>query len=59
VAGYILDNKTGGSYSKHYTLPHGKKENIDAGYYTNGARLEKSMFIDIKSDTILVTFSRC
>jgi hypothetical protein len=54
----MKDNKTDGTYSIQYTLPDGKKENINAGYYTNGAPLEGSMFIDIKSDTTLVTFSR-
>jgi hypothetical protein len=54
----MKENKTDGSYIILYTLANGKKENIDAGYYTNGAPIERSMYIDIQRDTTLVTFSR-
>lgn len=52
----MKENKTDGFYSIQFTLPDGRKENIAAGYYTNGAPMEKSMYIDIQSDTTLVTF---
>lgn len=54
----MMENKTDGSYIILYTLSNGKQQNIDAGYYTNGAPMERSMYIDIQSDTALVTFSR-
>lgn len=54
----MKENKTDGSYGVRYTLADGRKENLKVGYYTNGAPLERSMYITIENDTTLVTFSK-
>jgi hypothetical protein len=53
----MKENKSDGDYQIKFTRPNGKKENIKAGYYTNGGSLETTMHINIKEDTVLVSFS--
>lgn len=50
-------NKTDGSYEITFTRKNGKKEVLNAGYYTNGGSLESQINIDIKPDTTIITFS--
>ncbi|RZK65386.1 MAG: hypothetical protein EOO85_28390 [Pedobacter sp.] len=50
------ENKLDGSYTIKFTRSDNQKEQIKRGYYTNGAPLEKSMLIDIQSDTTIITF---
>ena len=51
------NHKGDGAYKLKFERENGKKEQIIFGYYTNGVALNRKVFCEIKSDTVLIKFN--
>jgi len=51
------NHKGDGAYKLKFERGNGKKEQIIFGYYTNGVALNRKVFCEIKSDTVLIKFN--
>ncbi len=51
------NHKGDGAYKLKFERENGKKEQIIFGNYTNGVALNRKVFCEIKSDTVLIKFN--
>ena len=51
------NHKGDGAYKLKFERENKKKEQIIFGYYTNGVALNRKVFCEIKSDTVLIKFN--
>ena len=51
------NHKGDGAYKLKFERENEKKEQIIFGYYTNGVALNRKVFCEIKSDTVLIKFN--
>ena len=51
------NHKVDGAYKLKFERENKKKEQIIFGYYTNGVALNRKVFCEIKSDTVLIKFN--
>ena len=51
------NHKGDGAYKLKFERENRKKEQIIFGYYTNGVALNRKVFCEIKSDTVLIKFN--
>ena len=51
------NHKGDSAYKLKFERENGKKEQIIFGYYTNGVALNRKVFCEIKSDTVLIKFN--
>jgi hypothetical protein len=53
----MRNNKSDGHYILEFNRKDGRKEKIQAGYYTNGSCLNNSITFEIQKDTTYIIYN--